>query len=150
MKDERIQQSLNKIRSEMTILILLGVALSFLVKTFVFNMSLGECITEYLILILAPLYQFIRMHMLKIGLYSNRGNKQSTKTIFLTISIFIAASAIFLLKKIKESSIYNWQNPVIFLSIFLILFIAIYLITNKFNQQMAQKYEEHFDDDNNL
>ncbi|MDR3542057.1 MAG: hypothetical protein P4L69_13970 [Desulfosporosinus sp.] len=148
MKDERIQQAINKIRSEMTIIILVGVALSFLVKTLVFNMSLKECMTEYLIMILSPVYQFVRMHMMKISIYSGHGNKQSIKTMFIAISIFLVASAMSLFKKMKESTVNNWQIPVAFLFVFLVLFIAISLMTNKFNQQRRLKYEKEFDDDN--
>lgn len=77
MKDERIEQAKNKIRSEMTVIIICGVAISFLVKTLVFNMNIRECITEYLILILSPLYQFIRMHMMRVSIYSKQGDKKS-------------------------------------------------------------------------
>jgi TRAP-type uncharacterized transport system fused permease subunit len=150
MKDERIQQAIDKIRSEMAIIILFGIALSFLVKTLVFNMGLKECITEYLILILFPLYQFARMHMMKISIYSERGNKQSIKTMFVAIFIFLVASSMSLFKKIKVSTMSDWQSPVVFLLIFLVLFIAIYLMTNKLNQQRARKYEKEFDDDNSL
>ena len=150
MKDERIQQAINKIRSEMAIIILFGVALSFLVKTLVFNMSLKECMTEYLIMILSPLYQFVRMQMLKISIYSERGNKQSTKTLLIAISIFLVASAMTLFKKMKESAVYNWQSSVVFLLIFIVLFSAIHLMTNKFNHQRGLKYVKEFDDDNNL
>lgn len=142
MKDERIQQAINKIRSEMAIIILFGVAFSFLVKTLVFNMGLKECITEYLIMILSPLYQLVRMHMMKISIYSERGNKQSIKTMLIAISIFLVASAMSLLNKMKESAVYNWRNPVVFLFIFLVLFIAIFLMTNKFNQQRGLEYEK--------
>ena len=149
MKDERIEQAKNKIWSELAIIMYLGVALSFSVKILVFKMDLIECITEYLILMFTPLYQFIRMHMMKISIYSKRGNKQSLKNILIAISIFLVASAISLFKKMKDSTVYDWQNPVVFLFIFLVLFIAIFLMTNKFNQQRGQKYEREFDDDNN-
>jgi len=149
MKDERIEQAKNKIWSELAIIMYLGVALSFSVKILVFKMDLIECITEYLILMFTPLYQFIRMHMMKISIYSKRGNKQSIKNILIAISIFLVASAISLFKKMKDSTVYDWQNPVVFLFIFLVLFIAIFLMTNKFNQQRGQKYEREFDDDNN-
>ena len=83
LKDERIEQGKNKIWSELAIIMYLGVALSFSVKILVFKMDLMECITEYLILIFTPLYQFIRMHMMKISIYSERGNKQSIKNLSL-------------------------------------------------------------------
>ena len=150
MKDERIEQAKNKIWSELAIIMYLGVALSFSVKILVFKMDLMECITEYLILIVTPLYQFIRMHMMKISIYSERGNKQSIKNILIAISIFLIASAMSLFNKMKDLPVYNWKNPVVFLYIFSILFIAIFFMTKKFNKQRGQKYEREFDDDNNL
>lgn len=150
LKDERIEQGKNKIWSELAIIMYLGVALSFSVKILVFKMDLMECITEYLILIFTPLYQFIRMHMMKISIYSERGNKQSIKNILIAISIFLVASAMSLFKKMKDLPVYNLKNPVVFLFIFLVLFIAIFLMTNKFNKQRGQKYEREFDEDNNL
>lgn len=150
MKDERIEQAKNKIWSELAIIMFVGVALSFSIKILVFKMDLMECITEYLILIFTPLYQFIRMHMMKISIYSERGNKQSIKNLLIVITIFLVASAMSLFEKIKDSPVYNWQNPVVFLFVFLVLFIAIFLVTNKYNHQRRQKYEREFDDDNNL
>ncbi|MDR3601843.1 MAG: hypothetical protein P4L49_15385, partial [Desulfosporosinus sp.] len=82
MKDERIEQAKLKIRSEMAIIILYGVAVSFLVKTLVFKMSLQESLIEYLIMIFFPIYQFIRLHMLKVSSYSEHGKKSAIKNLF--------------------------------------------------------------------
>ncbi|AHF06315.1 DUF6773 family protein [Desulfitobacterium metallireducens] len=147
MNDERVEQAKNKIWSELAIIIFCGVALSFLVKTLVFNMNLTECITEYLILIFSPLYQFIRMHMMKISIYSTHVNRQSLKNLIIAIVIVLVASAVSIFKKMKESAVYDWQRPAVFLFIFLVSFISLSFITNKYNRNRGHEYEKEFDDD---
>lgn len=147
MKDERIEQAKNKIQSEMAIIIFIGVIVSFLVKTLVFNMDLQECITEYIIMIFSPLYQLIRMHMMKISIYSERGNKQSVKNLIITIAVLVVASAVFIFDSMTESAVYVWQSSVAGIFTFLVLFVAIFFIANKYNQHRGHKYEKEFDDD---
>ncbi|WP_041274418.1 DUF6773 family protein [Desulforamulus reducens] len=137
MKDERIEQAKNKIRSEMALVVFIGVVVSFLVKTLVYKMTLQECITEYVIMIFFPAYQFIRMHMMKISIYSQRGNKQSVKNLLIIIAVLVVASAV-----------YGGKSAVSGIFTFLALFIAIFFITNKYNQYAGHKFEEEFDDDN--
>lgn len=136
MKDERIEQAKHKIRSEMAFIIFLGVAVIFLVKTLVFKMKLQECMTEYIILIFFPLYQFIRMHMMKISIYSERGNTQSIKNLLITIAIIAVASVT-----------YGGPDSVVSMIPFLALFVAVFFIANKYNQHRGHKYEKEFDDD---
>ncbi|EGW39034.1 DUF6773 family protein [Desulfosporosinus sp. OT] len=147
MKDERIEQAKLKIRSEMAIIILYGVALSFLVKTLVFKMSLQDSLLEYLILIFFPLYQFIRMHMMKVSIYNEREKKTSLKNLIIVIGILVVASMVLIFNSMKKSAMYDWQSPVIFLLIFIVLFLAIFFLTYKFNRYRSHKYEEEFDDD---
>ena len=146
MKDERIEQEKNKIRSEMVIIILCGVAVSFLVKTLVFNMGLQECATEYLILIFSPVYQLIRMNMMKISIYSVRGDKQLVKNLVIAILVLLVISAGFIFKLMKNSAVYNWQG-IVPLFIFLLLFLVVFFTANKYNQYRGNKYEKEFDDD---
>lgn len=147
MKDERIEQAKNKIKSEMAIIIFVGVIVSFLVKTLIFNMNLQECIIEYVIMIFFPMYQHIRMHMMKISIYSDRGNKQSIKTLIITIVVLVVASVVSIFYSMRESLVYNWQNAVVRIFIFVVLFGAIFFIANKYNQYRGHKYEKEFDDD---
>lgn len=143
MKDERIEQAKNKIRSEMALIILWCVAISFFIKIIVFKMSIQECITEYLILILSPLYQSIRMHMMKVSLYDKHGKKQSVKKLIMTIMFLVLASVVFLVNPAK----YHSNNLIIFLFTFFILLLAFLFIFNKFNQKLSNIYEKDFDDD---
>ncbi len=147
MKDERIEQAKLKIRSEMAIIILYGAALSFLVKTLVFNISLQESMTEYFILIFFPLYQFVRMHMLKVSIHSEGGKKSSIKNLLIVIGVLVIASMVLILNSIKKSTMYDWHSPVVFLVIFIVLFLVLFLLTHKYNQYRSHKYEEEFDDD---
>ena len=153
MKDERIEQATNKVRSEMFIIIYVGVAVSFIIKILVFDMPLQDRLPEYLILILSPLYQFVRMHLMKVSLYSTRGNKQSLKIVLAAIAIFLAISAMSIFKSGKGSAgniahiAQIAQNSVPFIIGFLVLFAVIYFTTNKFNEIKGHEYEKEFDDD---
>lgn len=42
-----------------------------------------------------PLYQFIRMHMMKVSVYTSHGNKQSVKRLIMTIIFLVVASVVF-------------------------------------------------------
>jgi len=142
MKDERIEQAKNKIRSEITVIIFCGVAISFLVKMLVFNMNIQQCMTEYLILILSPLYQFIRMHMMKISIYNKQGNKKTVKILIVTIIFLVIAFFV-------NSKRYNSNGSIVFIPILLAAFVAIatFFIVNKFNKQMSIKYDDEFNDE---
>lgn len=147
MTDERIEQVKNKIRSEMAIILFIGVVISFLVKTWVYNMDLKECITEYIIIIFFPLYQFIRMHMMKISIYSERGNKQSVKNLIITIALLVIVSALIIFNSITKSGVYHWQTAATNIFSFLVIFAIVFFVANKYNRHRGHKYENEFDDD---
>jgi len=147
MKDERIEQAKNRIRSEMATIIFVGVVTSFLVKTLVFKMDFQDCITEYVIMIFFPLYQFIRMHTMKISIYSEGRNKQTIKNLIITILILVVASVVLIFDSMSKSAVYVWQNAVASIVTFIVLFVAIFFITNRYNQHRGHKYEKEFDDD---
>ncbi len=67
-KDERIEQAKQKIGSEMMQLVFYGVVISFLAKTLFLHYELKQCLLEFLILVLVPIYQAIRCRQLGIVL----------------------------------------------------------------------------------
>lgn len=67
-KDERIEHAKQKIGSEMMQLVFYGVVISFLVKVLFLHYGLEQCILEFLILVLVPIYQAIRCRQLGIVL----------------------------------------------------------------------------------
>ena len=54
MKDERIIQAVHKVRSELAVITLVLILGSLLIKTLIFDLSFGECLIEYIIIILFP------------------------------------------------------------------------------------------------
>ena len=68
MMDERTTQVRNKIMSEMAMLMYLFVAAAFAVKVLLMGKGIRDCVVEYVILILAPLYQYVRARQLKFSL----------------------------------------------------------------------------------
>lgn len=146
MRDERIEQAKNKIRSEMATIIFIAMAVSFLTKALIFRMDFKECITEYAVMIFFPLYQFIRMHMMEISIYSNYEKKQSIKNLIVTIIILLIVSVISIFVSMTKSPAYNWQSGATRILTYSVLFVAIFFITIKYNKHRSEKYEREFDD----
>lgn len=147
MKDERIKQVEYKIRSEIAIIIFIGAILSYLVKTLIFNMSLEEYITENVIILFFPLYQFVRMHMMKISIYSDLGNKHlAKKMMIITCIIVMIFSGLYIYYKMKASVSYEWESAVLGVFAFLVLFSVMFFIINRYNQHRGHKYDKEYDD----
>ncbi|WP_315078936.1 DUF6773 family protein [uncultured Clostridium sp.] len=146
MKDERIEQATNKIRSELTLLIYGIAVISFLTKSWIYNMDLSRCWTEYIILILTPLYQFVRARSMKISLHTNNSSKQSFKVLAITFAALIAIISTFVYKTVINNSNYDFKKAVCNVLVFTILFIFIYFRVNKSEQKQVKKYEDKFDD----
>ena len=60
-QDERTLQVRNRIYAELMRIMLCVVVLSFCIKTLYFHMGLTQCMTEYILMILAPVYQAVRI-----------------------------------------------------------------------------------------
>ena len=146
MKDERIEQATNKIRSELSLLMYGIVAISFLTKLWIYNMNLSRCWTEYIILIFTPLYQFVRARSMKISLHVNKSSKCSFKVFVMEFAVLIAIIGTFVYKAIANNSNYDLKRAVCNVSVFIVLFIFIYFWVNKSEQKQVKKYEDKFDD----
>ncbi|MBN1068553.1 hypothetical protein DVW02_11245 [Clostridium botulinum] len=146
MKDERIEQATNKIRSELTLLIYGVVVVSFVIKLWIYNMDLSRCWTEHIILIFTPLYQFVRARSMKISLHTNNSSKQSFKALAITFAALIAIISTFVYKTVINNSNYDFKKAVCNILVFIILFMFIYFRVNKSEQMQVKKYEDKFDD----
>ncbi|WP_088189607.1 DUF6773 family protein [Desulfosporosinus sp. FKA] len=148
MKDERIEQAKNKIRSEIAVIIYVGIAISFAVKTLLFKMNLQECMTEYLILIFFPVYEVIRMNMMKVSIYSvnPKYRHKQLKTLSVFVILFFVVAAVSVFSSTKGSTVNLSQSSIVFLVIFIVLFIGVFFLATKYHQSRAYKYEKEFDD----
>ncbi|MBQ7757965.1 DUF6773 family protein [Anaerotignum sp.] len=90
--DERVLQARRKIGSEMMMLMYYFIVISFLVKVMGFGMGLEDCITEFIIMIGAPIYQNIRARQMKVILGDFRKKSKAS-----TISAIFAAVVVMLI-----------------------------------------------------
>ena len=67
-QDERTLQVRNRIYAELMRIMLCVVVLSFCIKTLYFHMGLTQCMTEYILMILAPVYQAVRIRQTEVVL----------------------------------------------------------------------------------
>jgi hypothetical protein len=76
--DERVLQARRQIGSEMMQLMYYFIVIAMCVKVLVFGMTFEDCITEFIIIVSAPIYQNIRARQMKVVLgnfrkYSRKG-----------------------------------------------------------------------------
>ena len=66
MKDERVEQAKHKIYAELMLISYGIIVVSYCIKAIYFEMSMRQCATEFIILILAPLYQAVRSRQMGV------------------------------------------------------------------------------------
>lgn len=95
-QDERTLQVRNRIYAELMRIMLCVVVLSFCIKTLYFHMGLTQCMTEYILMILAPVYQAVRIRqtevVLGIGQDSRKRTILDTLLLLLLIPFFLRKS----------------------------------------------------------
>ena len=76
--DERVVQAKQKIGSELMLLMYYFIVIAMCVKVLGFGMTFEDCITEFIIIVSAPIYQNIRARQMNVVLgnfrkYSRKG-----------------------------------------------------------------------------
>ena len=91
--DERVLQARRKIGSEMMQLMYYFIVITFCVKVLYFGMGLEDCVTEYIIMIGAPIYQNIRTRQLGVvlGDYKKASKASTVSAIFVGICVMLFA-----------------------------------------------------------
>ena len=85
--DERVLQARRQIGSEMMQLMYYFIVISFCIKSLYFGMGLQECMTEFIILIAAPLYQAYRSRKLGVVLGNYRKASKASNIISIAIGM---------------------------------------------------------------
>ena len=75
-QDERTLQVRNRIYAELMRIMLCVVVLSFCIKTLYFHMGLTQCMTEYILMILAPVYQAVRIRQTEVVLGTGQDSRK--------------------------------------------------------------------------
>lgn len=145
--DERVKSTYEKIYAELFRLILAVCALSVVIKTVVMGMNAVDCIPEFPILFVSPLYLVARSQMLGVTQVSaaapkSKQNLQIALVCAMMLALFIFAAA---LRSHGENI--AWSD----LSGFAILYIALFLLVNlgfrKWSEHQQKKLDDKYDKD---
>lgn len=136
-QDERTLQVRNRIYAELMRIMLCAVVLSFCIKTLYFHMDLAQCMTEYILMILAPVYQAVRIRQTEVVLGTGQDSRK--RAIPLLLLLLIPFS-------LRKS---EWTNgdfsallpPVVFV----LLFLAIQYLFSHAEKKRAEKLEKRYD-----
>ena len=86
-QDERTLQVRNRIYAELMRIMLCVVVLSFCIKTLYFHMDLAQCMTEYILMILAPVYQAVRIRQTEVVLGTGQDSRKRSIPLLLLLLI---------------------------------------------------------------
>ena len=128
-QDERTLQVRNRIYAELMRIMLCVVVLSFCIKTLYFHMGLTQCMTEYILMILAPVYQAVRIRQTEVVLGTGQDSRKRTILDTLLLLLLIP----FFLRKLLP--------PVVFV----LLFLAIQYLFSHAEEKRAERLEKRYD-----
>ena len=143
LKDERVEQAKSKIYSELMLIIFYIVVASFCVKALYFHMDLKQCATEYIILILTPVYQAIRSRQMGVVL----STKSSRKALLPTAAIIILMVVLLWMSNKGVPSTARTISAVLSLAVFAVLFLVVQGIFIHLERKRAEKLEHQYDDE---
>lgn len=143
LKDERVEQAKSKIYSELMLIIFYIVVASFCVKALYFHMDLKQCATEYIILILTPIYQAIRSRQMDVVL----STKSSRKALLPTAAIIILMVVLLWMSNKGVPSTARTISAVLSLAVFAVLFLVVQGIFIHLERKRAEKLEHQYDDE---
>lgn len=137
LKDERVEQAKSKIYSELMLIIFYIVVASFCVKALYFHMDLKQCATEYIILILTPIYQAIRSRQTEVVLGTGQDSRKRATPLLLLLLI-----PFFLRKSEWTNGDFSALLPPV---VFVLLFLAIQYLFFHAEKKRAEKLEKRYD-----
>ena len=137
LKDERVEQAKSKIYSELMLIIFYIVVASFCVKALYFHMDLKQCATEYIILILTPIYQAIRSRQTEVVLGTGQDSRKRATPLLLLLLI-----PFFLRKSEWTNGDFSALLPPV---VFVLLFLAIQYLFSHAEKKRAENLEKRYD-----
>lgn len=137
-QDERTLQVRNRIYAELMRIMLCVVVLSFCIKTLYFHMGLTQCMTEYILMILAPVYQAVRIRQTEVVLGTGKDSRRRATPLLLLLLLI----PFFL----RRSEWANGDFPALLpLVVFVLLFLAIQYLFSHAEKKRAENLEKHYD-----
>lgn len=140
-EDERLERVKNKISTEWFVLIYYLCFLSVIVKLFYFDMDFHQCITEFIFILLTPLYFYIRPRQLGIAFPEDkRLNKKLIISLILLVGTLLISAG---LVGGKESVV-NWVATLL---VYGYIAVALGGIVIPAEKERKKKLEEKWSDD---
>lgn len=137
-QDERTLQVRNRIYAELMRIMLCVVVLSFCIKTLYFHMGLTQCMTEYILMILAPVYQAVRIRQTEVVLGTGKNSRRRATPLLLLLLLI----PFFL----RRSEIANGDfSALLPLVVFVLLFLAIQYLFSHTEKKRAENLEKRYD-----
>ena len=144
IQDERTLQAKNQIYSELMRIMLYIIIISFCVKSLYFHMDLKQCMTEYIIMVFAPLYQMVRTRQMGVVLGTGRDSRKRVLPILLTL--LLIGNLIFM-GNAQASVEARSLSALLTMAVFAVLFLVVQRIFIRMEAKRAKKLEESFDED---
>ena len=138
-QDERTLQVRNRIYAELMRIMLCVVVLSFCIKTLYFHMGLTQCMTEYILMILAPVYQAVRIRQTEVVLGTGQDSRKRT---ILDTLLLLLLIPFFLRKSEWTNGDFSALLPP---AVFVLLFLAIQYLFSHAEKKRAEKLEKRYD-----
>ena len=135
-QDERTLQVRNRIYAELMRIMLCVVVLSFCIKTLYFHMGLTQCMTEYILMILAPVYQAVRIRQTEVVLGTGQDSRKRATPLLLLLLI-----PFFLRKSEWTNGDFSALLPPV---VFVLLFLAIQYLFFHAEKKRAEKLEKRY------
>lgn len=126
----------NRIYAELMRIMLCVVVLSFCIKTLYFHMGLTQCMTEYILMILAPVYQAVRIRQTEVVLGTGQDSASAH-------SPAAAPSNSFFLRRseIANGNFSSLLPP----GVFIVLFLAVWYLFSHAEEKRAERLEKRYD-----
>lgn len=139
--DERVLQARRQIGSELMLLIYYFIAIAFCIKTLYFGMELQSCLTEFIILIGAPLYQAYRSRRLGVVLGNYRKASKASNAVAIGVGL-----GVLLLSLSRSAGGWNSVGAIAGLVSFAAAFAAVRFGFAKLEERRAKKLEKEYED----
>lgn len=148
MMDERTTQVRNKILSELAMIMYLFVVAAFVVKVLLLGKGIRDCAVEYAILILAPLYQYVRARQLKFSLYQPgyRNQKQRVRRNLISVAVGALVFVLFFWRTTKQGAL-DVGEVVPGVLTFAVAFLLTRAAFTRIEKKRADSLEQEYEDD---
>ncbi len=137
-QDERTLQVRNRIYAELMRIMLCVVVLSFCIKTLYFHMDLAQCMTEYILMILAPVYQAVRIRQTEVVLGTGQDSRRRATPLLLLLLLI----PFFLRRSEWANGDFSALLPLV---VFVLLFLAIQYLFSHTEKKRAENLEKRYD-----